>query len=413
MPTNSSAACKSAPRRERPADRTYGGVGYGGPERPDLSNTAYLVEALVAGDAAPDDEPSSGPGVRVPLPESRQAHGNDTQVRRPGQRRRLLLRDPHRERRPVDDDERYTDNGGLRSYGSMSYSGFKSLVYAGLTKDDPRVKAVLDWVGKNYSVKENPGVGNAGLFYYYHAFAAACAASKLDEVVDAEGMAHDWRKDLAAELISRQNADGSWTNSNRQWFENDPNLATAFALLALDYCRQPAAIAMTDLPSAPATLEDAESAWLRTASRGDSGCVAGWAVNVLLLVGFFAWIVVDPARGLADGAPVDGSFGPHSHSGADRGSDDRQGQSPDSGSGGQLRRRRDRQRWRSSSVGLFLGPQATRHASWLALTALVAAWLARADGWHDSRAGPVSSWRCRAQIDAVRADRRRTARQLA
>lgn len=34
----------------------YGGVGYGGPERPDLSNTAYLVEALTALDASPDDE---------------------------------------------------------------------------------------------------------------------------------------------------------------------------------------------------------------------------------------------------------------------------------------------------------------------------------------------------------------------
>ena len=71
----------------------------------------------------------------------------------------------------------------------MSYAGFKSLVYAGLTKDDPRVKAVLDWVGKNYTVKENPGVGDAGLFYYYHSFASALAASKLDEVVDADGNA--------------------------------------------------------------------------------------------------------------------------------------------------------------------------------------------------------------------------------
>ncbi len=102
------------------------------------------------------------------------------------------------------------------------------------------MKAVLDWVGKNYSVEENPGVGSAGLFYDDHAFAAALAASKLDAVVDADGTAHDWRKDLAAELISRQNSDGSWTNSNRQWFENDANLATAFALLALDHCAQPA-----------------------------------------------------------------------------------------------------------------------------------------------------------------------------
>ena len=67
------------------------------------------------------------------------------------------------------------------------------------------------------------------------------AAAKLEEVVDAGGVAHNWGEDLSAELTSRQNDDGSWTNSNRQLFENDPNLATAFALLALDYCREPAA----------------------------------------------------------------------------------------------------------------------------------------------------------------------------
>ena len=100
---------------------------------------------------------------------------------------------------------------------------------------------MVEWVGKNYSVKENPGQGDAGLFYYYHSLASALAAAKLDEVTDASGAKHDWRKDLAAELIRRQNPDGSWTNSNRQWFENDPNLSTAFALLALNYCQQPAA----------------------------------------------------------------------------------------------------------------------------------------------------------------------------
>jgi hypothetical protein len=86
-------------------------------------------------------------------------------------------------------------------------------------------------------VKENPGVGDAGLFYYYNSFASALAASKLAEVTDAAGAEHDWRMDLAAELISRQNPDGSWTNTNRQWLENDPNLSTSFTLPALACCR--------------------------------------------------------------------------------------------------------------------------------------------------------------------------------
>ncbi|MEM9660220.1 MAG: hypothetical protein AAF961_17790, partial [Planctomycetota bacterium] len=41
-------------RRDR-SDPHFGGVGYGGPERPDLSNTAYLLEALQSLEAPADD----------------------------------------------------------------------------------------------------------------------------------------------------------------------------------------------------------------------------------------------------------------------------------------------------------------------------------------------------------------------
>jgi hypothetical protein len=216
---------------------TYGGVGYGGPERPDLSNTSYLIDALIASGAQADDEAIQRALIFVSRCQNLEGAGNDTPFAGKVKDGGFYYVVPTEAVDPSD-DERYTENGGLRSYGSMSYAGFKSLVYAGLTEGDPRVKAVLDWVGKNYSVKENPGVGDAGLFYYYNSFASALAASKLAEVTDAEGAKHDWRKDLAAELISRQNADGSWTNANQQWLENDPNLSTSFALLALDYCTE-------------------------------------------------------------------------------------------------------------------------------------------------------------------------------
>ncbi len=219
--------------RDNPA---YGGAGYGGPTRPDLSNTSYLIDALVAAGAEADDEAIQRAIVFVSRCQNLEGAGNDTPFAGKVQDGGFYYVIPTESIDPSSDAERYTPNGGLRSYGSMSYSGFKSLVYAGLTKDDPRVAAVLDWVSKNYNVEENPGVGDAGLFYYYHSFASALAASGLDQVTDAAGNAHDWRADLAAELARRQNEDGSWTNDNRQWFENDANLATAFALLALDYC---------------------------------------------------------------------------------------------------------------------------------------------------------------------------------
>ena len=39
-----------------------------------------------------------------------------------------------------------------------------------------------------------------------------------------------------------QNEDGSWKNSSERWLEADPNLVTAYSLLALAYC-EPKAVA--------------------------------------------------------------------------------------------------------------------------------------------------------------------------
>jgi squalene-hopene/tetraprenyl-beta-curcumene cyclase len=119
----------------------------------------------------------------------------------------------------------------------MTYAGLKSMIYAGLTAEDPRVKAAVDWITQHYAVDNNPGMGSAGLYYYLHTFAASLSAAGLDEVTDSDGKRHDWRADLIGELARRQQPDGSWSNENRRWFENDKNLATTFALLALSYCQ--------------------------------------------------------------------------------------------------------------------------------------------------------------------------------
>jgi squalene-hopene/tetraprenyl-beta-curcumene cyclase len=117
----------------------------------------------------------------------------------------------------------------------MSYSGLKSMIFAGVKEDDPRVKAVVKWIGKNYDLKSHPGQGNSGLYYYYHTFAKALDAFGHDTIEDEKGEKHAWRKDLVEELASRQGSDGSWVNENRQFFEGDANLCTSFALLALSY----------------------------------------------------------------------------------------------------------------------------------------------------------------------------------
>ena len=60
---------------------------------------------------------------------------------------------------------------------------------------------------------------------------------RADEIEDAQGVKHDWRRELTEELARRQKENGSWVNSNNRWMEGDPNLVTGYALLALSYCR--------------------------------------------------------------------------------------------------------------------------------------------------------------------------------
>lgn len=215
------------------SDPTYGGMGYGGRSRPDLSNTAFMIDALKSCGAAADD-----PAIQKAMAFVSQCQN---------------LEGPHNTTKYANkvndggfyytgalskmDEARETTDGGLRSYGSMTYSGLKSMIYAGLDKDDPRMKAAIGWIRKNYGLKSNPGMGNAGLYYYYNTFAKAMDVLGQGEFEDAKGVKHDWRKELYEELASRQKENGSWVNDNQRWMEGDPNLATSFALLALTYCR--------------------------------------------------------------------------------------------------------------------------------------------------------------------------------
>jgi len=122
----------------------------------------------------------------------------------------------------------------LRSYGSMSYAGLLSMIYAKLSPSDPRVVAVKDWLGKNYTLDENPGMGAQGLYYYYQTMSKALSAANIDMLPLADGRQADWRKELAGRLLSSQRENGSWINENGRWMETNPVLVTAFTVLALE-----------------------------------------------------------------------------------------------------------------------------------------------------------------------------------
>jgi squalene-hopene/tetraprenyl-beta-curcumene cyclase len=122
----------------------------------------------------------------------------------------------------------------LRSYGSISYAGLLSYIYANLKREDPRVRAVFEWLQKNYTLDENPGMGPQGLFYYFHTLTKALTIYGVGELELTNGQKINWRKELALKLINLQQRDGSWSNENGRWWEKDPALVTAYSVLSLE-----------------------------------------------------------------------------------------------------------------------------------------------------------------------------------
>lgn len=213
---------------------SYGGAGYGKSKRPDLSNTSFLIDALKATGTGPDDEALKKALVFVSRCQNLETEHNTTKFASKNPDGGFYYT-------PADGGVSMADKtatGGLRSYGSMTYAGLKSMIFAGVGPDDPRVKAAFKWVQMHYDVKSNPGMGDTGLYYYYHTFAKALDAMGVDEVKDADGNVHHWRAELLQELLRRQQPDGSWLNDKAsRWLEGDPSLVTGYVLLTLEYLR--------------------------------------------------------------------------------------------------------------------------------------------------------------------------------
>jgi squalene-hopene/tetraprenyl-beta-curcumene cyclase len=215
-------------------DAFYGGAGYGGSNsRPDLSNTSFMIEALRDTGLPADDPALQKALVFVSRCQNLKSEFNDQPWADKVNDGGFIYTAANGGASMAGK----TDNGGLRSYAGMTYAGLKSMIYAGLTPDDPRVKAALDYIKKHYTLDENPGLGQAGLYYYYHTFAKALSLLGEDRIIDASGQSHDWRTELIAALARRQNPDGSWVNKADRFMEGDPNLVTAYGLLALAYAR--------------------------------------------------------------------------------------------------------------------------------------------------------------------------------
>src|SRR5262245_35089863 len=228
---------------KNPKDDVYGGAGYDSKSRPDLSNTQTFLDALhtaakVAG-LPPDDPAFQKAAIFVSRCQNLKSEHNDQKWAKLINDGSFIYTAASGGVTKVIDNP--GANGELPGYGSMTYAGTKSLIYCGVSKDDPRIKKAYEWIQANYTVDRNPGMPDAraqwGIYYYYNTMAKCLDALGIDEVVDAKGQKHDWRRDITRALAKRQQANGSWLSEEPHWMEADPNLVTGYALMALSYCR--------------------------------------------------------------------------------------------------------------------------------------------------------------------------------
>ena len=197
----------------------FGGIGYGSRETVhDLSNMNIAIQALT--DSGFDDPAVWEKAVK------------------------FLERTQNRSE--TNDQDWAGDDGGFiyapdgeskagehRSYASMTYAGLLSFIYAKVDRDDPRVQSAVDWIKKHFTVEENYGMEQQGLFYNYHTMAKALKVYGEPIIVDAKGVSHDWYRALAEKLIELQNPEGWWVNETSRWMERDRVLVTAYAVIAL------------------------------------------------------------------------------------------------------------------------------------------------------------------------------------
>lgn len=208
----------------------YGGVDYGYSKNPDVSNLQWAIEAIQYKESYKVEQQSDEKAKKKKL----------------FYNKALIFLAKCQNLKSVNKESYSGNDGGFMyapgkskaegttSYGSMTYAGLKSMIYMKVNKNDKSVQAAYNWVKNNYTVEKNPGMGEQGLFYYYHTFSKSLSAYGEDYLIDSKGIKHNWRTELAGQIIKIQNEEGWWQNQNARWWENNKILVTAFCILSLE-----------------------------------------------------------------------------------------------------------------------------------------------------------------------------------
>ncbi len=154
----------------------------------------------------------------------------------------------NRSRTPKGDD-------AFESYGSITAAGLFNYLVSGNDPTQPEVVAARKWLDARYTLSDNPNMERMGILYYLWTQTRVLAMSTQDWVVDGSGKLHDWRAEIAEHFMGIQGAEGGWPGSvNTDWREGEPELASMYALLALQ-----AAYLMVPNPELTIALTGADS----------------------------------------------------------------------------------------------------------------------------------------------------------
>ncbi len=223
-----------------------GGVGYGSHQHSDMNNTLVAIEAMRWSESALPKDAPPGTATNPDLNWAAVTHFlQNCQNLKSRNNADWVSDDPADrggfvyfpgESKAGSVTNKATGRVALRSYGTISYAGLLSYIYAHVDKNDPRVTAVLDWLKRNYTLDENPGMGKQGYYYYLHLMTKALTAAGVDTLPLPGEVSRElrWRDAVANRLMALQQADGSWVNDNERWWEKDRCLVTAYVLLSLE-----------------------------------------------------------------------------------------------------------------------------------------------------------------------------------
>ncbi|OHB75732.1 MAG: hypothetical protein A2Z34_06090 [Planctomycetes bacterium RBG_16_59_8] len=219
----------------------------------DLSNTGFAIEALKISGLSADSEAYKNVIAFLQATQNNSETNNDPEVAKILAEKKIKnANDGGFRYGPTEtraSEEKLADGTViLKSYGSMTYDGLKTYVYANLGKDDPRVKAAINWIKSNYTLERHPGfdfdavkrTDQTGIYYYYVMMARGLEAYGEHPLLLANGEKHDWAKELGEKILSLQTAEEgkAWVNKQSRWEEGDPLIATSYALLVYKSVRK-------------------------------------------------------------------------------------------------------------------------------------------------------------------------------